>query len=389
MQIHPPEFHDKLSMMCSENRIDREIYWSGFGFQVWCQLLTHISRTHNATILVVDEPEIYLHPDVQRQLLSILRDIKADILLATHSTEIIGDAEASEILLVDKTKNSAERVKNIEGIQKALDQIGSIQNITLTHLARTKKILFVEDLDDYKIIRRFARKLLLSELSSGNDITPLKSGGFSSWEKVKSLSWGLSETLGADFSIGAIYDRDFWCDEEVHYIRDELNKHLTISHIHNRKELENYLLIPSVLERALENAIQEREKRTGQVINIGKDINELLLEITDEFKTDILSQYIAKRSAYLGKSGIDSSTLNKKTIEMFDQKWNDLNTRVEIVPGKDVLRKLRTKISEIYSVNLTDFKIIDEFKVDEIPLDMKQLLDELEKYRKKRHLHSV
>ena len=193
MQIEAPTllFPNKLSMMCFENRKPSEIYWSGFGFQVWCQLLTHISRisrTQDTTILVVDEPEIYLHPDVQRQLLGILRDIEADILLATHSTEIIADAEASEILLVDKTKNSAERVKNIEGIQKALDQIGSIQNITLTHLARTKKILFVEDLDDYKIIRRFARKLSLSELSSGNDITALKSGGFSSWEKVKSLS---------------------------------------------------------------------------------------------------------------------------------------------------------------------------------------------------------
>jgi hypothetical protein len=32
----------KLYMFCPEDRIPREIFWSGFGFQVWCQMLTHV-----------------------------------------------------------------------------------------------------------------------------------------------------------------------------------------------------------------------------------------------------------------------------------------------------------------------------------------------------------
>jgi len=70
MEINLPEriggFDDKLAMFCREDRIDREIYWAGFGFQVWCQLLTHLFRSREASIVVIDEPEIYLHPDVQR-----------------------------------------------------------------------------------------------------------------------------------------------------------------------------------------------------------------------------------------------------------------------------------------------------------------------------------
>ena len=31
----------RLHMFCPEERIDREIFWAGFGFQVWCQMLTH------------------------------------------------------------------------------------------------------------------------------------------------------------------------------------------------------------------------------------------------------------------------------------------------------------------------------------------------------------
>ena len=94
------QFSSKLVMFCVENRITRELFWAGSGFQIWCQLLTHITRASDDTMLIVDEPEIYLHPDVQRQLLSILRQVGPDILLATHSTEIMSEADHSEILLV-------------------------------------------------------------------------------------------------------------------------------------------------------------------------------------------------------------------------------------------------------------------------------------------------
>jgi energy-coupling factor transporter ATP-binding protein EcfA2 len=73
----------RVAMFCQENRMPRELYWAGFGFQVWCQLLTHVLRESDATVLIVDEPEMYLHPDVQRQLVSILREAGPDILAAT------------------------------------------------------------------------------------------------------------------------------------------------------------------------------------------------------------------------------------------------------------------------------------------------------------------
>jgi len=154
MDVQFPRRVDQLSkelvMFCGENRIPRELYWCGFGFQVWCQLLTHISRSSNESLIIIDEPEIYLHPDVQRQLLGILRDTGANVLLATHSTEIMGEADPSEILLIDKLKKSAERLRDIKGVQAALELVGSIQNITLTQLARNKRVLFVEDLYDFR-----------------------------------------------------------------------------------------------------------------------------------------------------------------------------------------------------------------------------------------------
>ena len=72
MQVQRPEVTDvqsgSVGMFCLERRITRELYWAGFGFQVWCQLLSHAVQAAGSTVFVIDEPEIYLHADVQRQL---------------------------------------------------------------------------------------------------------------------------------------------------------------------------------------------------------------------------------------------------------------------------------------------------------------------------------
>lgn len=344
MEVEPPELtsllEQKLIMICRENRVSREIFWAGFGFQVWCQLLTHISRADTSTTLIVDEPEIYLHPDIQRQLLGIFREISPDILLATHSTEIMGEADAGEILLIDKFKRSAERLKDVEGVQKALESVGSIQNITLTQLARTKRIVFIEGTNDYRIIRRFARKLNFDKLSAGTDLTAIESGGFSSWPKVKALSWGLDRAIGTQLLLCAIYDRDFWCDEEIETIKNELDSHLSFSHIHLRKEIENYLLVPVVLERALEKAVQDRARRTGIETIICENVTSILERITTPVKSEVQGQYLAKRTEYLRRYGRDPATINAETLELFDSQWKTIESRLELVPGKSTIKKL-------------------------------------------------
>ncbi len=385
MKIQRPELalqSKQLTMFVSEDRIDREIYWAGFGFQIWCQLLTHISRASSTTLLAIDEPEIYLHPDVQRQLLTILRGLQADVLIATHSVEIISEADPAELLLVQKGKQSAQRLRDIEGMQTALHSIGSAHNVALTQLARTKKILFVEGMNDFRTLRRFAKVIGLNELSAGTDLTAFESGGFSSWERIRSFAWGVKRAIDTGILMFAVYDRDYYCDEEIAHISGELVKELTGAAFLERKEMENYLLHVDVLQRALNRQVETRNKRHDIKISSSKSMEQYLAEITDDERLDAQSQYLAKKIAFHKGSSVDHSTLGKQAMQQFEERWKTLAVRLQVVPGKTVLKALREAIQKDLGVNLTDVQIIDEFRATEIPEDLRDLLARIEVFRR-------
>ena len=118
MEVEPPVMRmtlkgPVLDMYGTEFRRYRELYWFGFGFQIWCQLLTHISRANEGDIMIVDEPETYLHPKVQKQLLGIVRDTGAQVFMASHSATIIASASQGEVLGISRDNNREQRYKEM------------------------------------------------------------------------------------------------------------------------------------------------------------------------------------------------------------------------------------------------------------------------------------
>lgn len=385
MEIQKPEITDfatgELSMFCLEGRMTRELYWAGFGFQVWCQLLTHVSRAAGASLVVVDEPEVYLHPDIQRQLIGILRSLGPDVLIATHSTEIMAEAEPGDIVLVDKQKPTLERLRDIRGVQRAMDAVGSVQNITLTALARNRRLLFVEGDGDFRLLRRVANRLGLVDLASGLGITPLESGGFGSWRRVTVLAEGIGQALGTELAIGAIYDRDYFCQEEIDEVEKTLSGSLRLAHVHRRKEIENYLLIPPALDRAIARAAADRAKR-GIPVSADLPLAAVLLEeITEPMRDEVQSQLIARRTSHLRSTGRDVAALTRETLAAFAPRWSKLSTRLELVPGKEVLKLFRERVQQLCGLSITEARIVDSMRRDEVPPDLSALLNEIEAFR--------
>jgi len=200
MDIERPEIDTsskktRLHMFCPEGRIPRELFWAGFGFQVWCQMLTFFVNSREASLFIIDEPDIYLHADLQRQLVSILKSLGPDILIATHSIEIISEADPDDLLVVNKNYKSAKRIQDPSQLQKVFNTLGSNLNPILTQLAKNKRALFVEG-KDFQIFSKFARKLGKQQVANRSDFTVIPVEGFSP-EKVRDFSKGMELTLGA------------------------------------------------------------------------------------------------------------------------------------------------------------------------------------------------
>lgn len=381
MDISPPELADgRLSMFCLEGRITRELYWTGYGFQIWCQLLSHIFRSQDQSMLIIDEPDIYLHANPQRQMLSMLKASGPDVLLATHSSEIVTEADTNDILVIDKTQRSAKRVRSPEGIQFALGSLGSTHMVAMSAIAQARRVLFVEG-EDFKTLRRFARCLSLSELATGVGIAPFPLGGFPSIDRIRAATMDVRKAIGSSIVFGGVFDRDFRPDEEVNELLERLQGELAFCVILERKEIENYLLIPTALERTLERLIEDRASRNGESATEARPIADILEEITAPMKADVQSQFVAKRGEYLKPTGKDASTIYCEAIEIFEQDWNDVQLRLHIVRGKKVLSELSSRVQEEYKVTLTTARIIEQLRENEIPWDLRQTLRRIESFR--------
>lgn len=294
---HPNPGEPKLAMFCHEERIPRELYWAGSGFQVLCQLLTHLLRSEGADLIVVDEPEIYLHPNLQRQLIQFLRRLESDVLLATHSTDIVNEAEPSDILLIDKKARSAKRVVEPGGVRVALDNIGASRSVVVTQMARTRRALLLEG-DDFEILKRWANTLGLPDIATSFTVTPISLGGFPDPERVRSICQGLRQGLGDDLAIALLVDRDYRVAEHVAELRQLFRKHADLVVILRRKELENYLLRPEPFARAMAKRLRDRQRRTGSrtaAVEVAIPMKQAMNDLQDEAK----AQAIAERIRFL------------------------------------------------------------------------------------------
>ena len=370
-----------LFMMCPERRYPREIYWAGFGFQVWCQMLTFALRAKKDTVLIIDEPEIYLHSDLQRQLISILRHLGPDIVLATHSMDIISDAEPGELLVIQKQRRSAKRISNQSQLPDVFQSLGSRLNPTLTQLARTRRALFVEG-NDFQILGVLSRACGYNALANQSGLAVIPVRGFDE-KKINDFGEGAEKALGYSIIRGVIFDRDYRSETEVSRITEELRKAASFAHVLNRKEIENYLLDPKSLEKATNHRLAERALRTEeeqQVLSVS--FQDLLMTETEKIKPDIGGHYTAARVKELQASepGLDASTMNTRAFSEFEELWKTLDGRLRIIPGKLLLKRVNEHLQREISVSISSVSIASCMSNDDVPTEIRSMLFNLNNF---------
>ena len=123
-----------------EGRGPKELAWAGDGLQVFLQVLLHIYLSDDASTLVLDEPDVFLHPDLQRRIVRLLESAPRQVILATHSPEILLESPTDGVTWVDRTRRHAVRAPSDGVLDDLRTALGSGVSLRLAQVLRREPL---------------------------------------------------------------------------------------------------------------------------------------------------------------------------------------------------------------------------------------------------------
>lgn len=135
----------------------------------------------NNIIYLIEEPETYLHPSAQEDLLIAFRELSDDnqIIITTHSPIFAGATDHNAILLCRKDGQSVYEYATPENKKEFIDKIVLELGIKPSYNLRDyhEKIVFVESPNDSKFFEIICEKLLDKSILRREKILVLPFGG--------------------------------------------------------------------------------------------------------------------------------------------------------------------------------------------------------------------
>ncbi|BCS80965.1 AAA family ATPase [Anaerocellum diazotrophicum] len=226
--------------------IDSPLYDKGSGIQsaIAISLFSYYcNRFHRgSSLLVVEEPEIYLHPQAKRALSQRLDDfvnnnkrdeIKNQVIITTHSPEFVRNTPLENIIVVRKENNIETKISRLNA-ERDIREIQKISNILWSNNAEilfADKVILVEG-GEFYLLPLIADKMLGEKRSlEKRNISIAKVGGKSYFKSYMQLLSDLNIEcfVIADFDILENGIEDFKefiskdLEEEISKIKGILN----------------------------------------------------------------------------------------------------------------------------------------------------------------------
>ena len=170
---------------------------SGLQSLIMIELFKFYCKVFNqSSLLILEEPELFLHPHAKRMLSDILEDFitggKNQIIITTHSEEFIHNIDIENINVIRKTVDGTKKSrinKQDYGDGKELQKL----KIELQHknaeMFFAEKVILVEG-EEQILIPEIVKKIYGKNVLNNNDISIIKVGGksyFNIYRKVFQL----------------------------------------------------------------------------------------------------------------------------------------------------------------------------------------------------------
>jgi AAA domain, putative AbiEii toxin, Type IV TA system/AAA ATPase domain len=347
-----------LQLLVRDTDFVGEVSLMGHGLQMWLQVVWFLAQAPRDGTVVLDEPDVYMHPDLQRRLLELVRKRYKQLLIATHSVEIVSDVDPSSILAVDRRQPQSNFVTSLPGLQEVLDRLGSVQNVQLARLMKSPSFYLVEG-KDVKLLRIL--QSCFDPRAIPIDLVPnARLGGRGGWGNGIPARLPSTNAEGDKITSFAILDRDYFPDDEAAERYSEARQWNVKLRIWSRKELENYLLVPGAISRYIASRAHD-DITPPNSEQVGKEIDRIVEEMREEPILDSMATVLLARDK---KGGLPKA--NKAARVALSKRWTTRDSRWATAPGKEVIARLSQWSQREFGVGLGSEALARELHPHEI-----------------------
>jgi predicted ATPase len=347
-----------LQLLVRDKDFVGEVNLMGHGLQMWLQIVWFLARAPRKATVVLDEPDVYMHPDLQRSLLGLVRDRFSQLLIATHSVEIMSDVPPGSLLSVDRRQPKSTYVTSLPGLQDVLDSIGTVQNVQFARLMKSPSFYLVEG-KDVKLLRILQGAI--DPAAHPIDLVPnARLGGRGGWGSGVPARLPKTNADGGKIRSYAIMDRDYFPDDEVADRYAEARQWGVQLRVWSRKEVENFLLVPEGICRYIAARAKAKADQV-EAATVEAEIDRIVEEMRDSPIHDSMATEIHIRDK---KGGV--SKANSAARAVLETRWADRESRWAVAPGKEVISKLSGWSQREFGVGFGPDALARELRPDEI-----------------------
>lgn len=343
-----------LQFFVRVNNFEAEIGWMGHGLQMWIQTMWFVSQCPSDSIIVLDEPDVYMHADLQRRLVRLLMPKFAQVVIATHSLEIIEEVSSDYIIPIDSRKMELHPIGDESSLQLMTQELSGSLNIDLARMYVSKSfIIWDSDETSRKILSAFQSILYPDDLHPLITLPKAFINGWESWSTVISLSEVFTQSK-MPVNLYCIFDSGFHTKEEINRLVFNSKDRNIDLHIWSKNEIENFLINSEVIYRYI-----CKNKRRGYIAF--EELESKIDEIVSEMKVDTLTGITTSIQKF---SEVEHSEAIDKAVEELNLRWCD---PYSIISGKNFFNRLSRWMQDCFGITISARQLVPYFSVDEVP----------------------